>query len=185
MGGILTAPFFLMKSCIDCGNDYDYDPNNPKGSSSERCAACRKRDSARNKKIILLNIAGHHNPICRMCGYSKTGGLTLIDAIPCLSPPTTQQEKEAQALRQFVLCLNCKSQLDAREIQFKVINSKPPMEIEFYSRHVRIVEEKITPTVNYSHDVIETEITREEPEGDRVGRKKTIPRIGTVIDVPS
>lgn len=118
-----------------------------------------------------------------MCGYSKISGLTLIDAVLPLVKPTTEKEKEKQAEQQFILCLNCEAQLSAREMQFKVISSTHPMEIEFYSRHVRVIEEKLTPKINYSHDAIETEITGDEPQCDRVVREKEIPRIGATIDV--
>lgn len=173
----------MKTTCIDCGNDYNYDPNNPLGSSRDRCSTCRKKDSARNKKIILLEIAGAGSPVCRMCGYSDISGLTLLNAIEPLTKPTTQKELEAQAKRQFIVCLNCKAKVDAGEVSYRVVDSKPPMDIQFYSRHVHIRHVPIEAAVKFSHDVIETEITTREPENVRAGRTPGVPRIESTIDV--
>ncbi len=175
-----------MKTCIDCGAEYDYDSSRPLGSSSERCASCRKKDSARNKKIILLNIAGNGTPQCRMCGYSNISGLTLIDGINYLIKPSTLQQKEKNARKQFIVCYNCAAKLQSNEMEFKVTNPNSyPIEVEFYSRHVRIVREKLIPKVNYGSEAIEAEVTRDEPTGDRVGRKKEILNIESAVDVSS
>ncbi len=123
---------------------------------------------------------------CRKCGYDRPCSLNLVDAVSRLEVPTTQEQREQAARTQFILCNNCMGELQANEVEFKVIDSKVyPVEVEFYSRFVRIVRQKIEPSVTYSHDAIEPEITREEPKGERsFGTKRVPQRIGT-IDVPS
>ncbi len=113
-----------------------------------------------------------------MCGYSNISGLTLIDGIEYLIKPSTQKEREANAKKQFIVCLNCEAQIKSGEVEFKVIDSKCfPINVEFYSRHVRVVKEKIEPKVNYGSEAVEAEITRDEPTGARVVRQKEVPRI--------
>ena len=129
-----------------------------------------------------MNIAGNGAPQCRMCGYSIISGLTLIDGVSYLAKPTSDADRRVNAKKQFILCLNCEAQLKANEVEFKVINSKSyPIEVEFYSRHVRVITEKIEPKVKYGSEAIEAEITRDGPTGDRVIRKKEILVIESTI----
>ena len=133
-----------------------------------------------------MTIAGNGNMRCRKCGYDRPCSLNLMDAVSRLEISTTQEQREAAARTQFILCNNCLGELQANEVEFKVTDSKVyPVEVEFYSRFVRVVRQKIEAKVNYSHDAIEPEITREEPKGERsFGTKRVPQRIGT-IDVPA
>lgn len=173
-----------MNICLDCGRDYEYDSNNPMGSSSLRCPACRKKDSEKNKKIILFNIAGNENIRCRKCGYSRClNAIVLADTKLYLNPATTQEEKEKRAKTQYLLCLNCSTEIKSGEVEAKIINTKVyPVEVEFYERRVQIVKTKLD-SITYSSDVIEAEVTRDEPETSRVvGKAKRITG-GCTIDV--
>jgi hypothetical protein len=157
----------MNTSCIDCGEEYEYNPSKPLGASSARCSRCRKRDSILNKKIILFNIAGNGNLQCRKCGYKDcVSALTLLDGKSFLGDPKTQDEKEVRAKSQFILCLNCDAEIKQCLFEFKVIDSSCyPIEVEFYSLKVTIVKEKITPKVSYTHDAREAEIVGDSPEG--------------------
>jgi len=168
-----------MNICIECGTDYDYNPSKPLGASSERCCSCRKKDSEKNKKIILFNIASSGNPMCRKCGYrSSVSAMTLINAVtPIGKLPDGFEDKKKQAEKQFIVCLNCKAELDANEAEFKVLSSKcTPVDVEFYSRKVTVVREKIKQVVTYTDDAIEPEITTDSPKGERFGGEAQVPR---------
>lgn len=147
-----------MNVCIDCGVDYIYDPNNALGASSSRCTKCRKKDSKINKIIRLFEIAGDR---CIKCGYSGSiHALSLFNAIDPLSKPVTQEQLEAQAKKQFVLCLNCKAEIENKVYEMQVISSSP-IKVEFYYRQVRVELTKISTYINQSDDV---EIVDKTPE---------------------
>jgi len=164
----------MNTTCISCGSEYDYDPSNPLGCSSERCSRCRKRDSILNKKIILFNIAGNGTIQCRKCGYRDCiGALTLVDGKSYLDDPP----KEVRAKTQFILCLNCDAEIKNGAAEFKVIDSKCyPIEVEFYSTKVVVVKTKLESFISYSHDAQEAEVVRGAPEGigDAKARTKRI-----------
>lgn len=166
-----------MNICLDCGGDYSYDPNKPLGASSSRCSKCRKRDTIKQKKIALLMIAGHGVLQCRKCGYSRcTSALLLKDAVGFMNEVSSQEEKEIRARSQFILCLNCDAEIESNEVESKVTNSKSyPVEVEFYSREVRVVSTKIEPVVSYHHEYSDVEIVKSEDGGEakRVSPTKT------------
>ena len=159
-----------MNICIDCGSDYFYDPSKPLGASSERCPSCRKKDSEKNKKIILFNIASAGTvAMCRKCGYKNSpSAFVLMNAVALLGkPPDSFEEKKKQAERQFIVCLNCKAEIDSNEVEYKVTDSKSrPVKVEFYSRKVQIVREKIDPIVEFSSDAVEAEVVTDDPFND-------------------
>lgn len=176
-----------MNTCLDCGKDYKYDPNDPRGASSLRCPACRKRETIKNKKIILFNIAGNGTIQCRKCGYSRCeNAITLADTTNFLNKATTQEEKENRAKSQYLLCLNCEAEIKSGEVEAEVVNSKSyPVVVRFYEKEVRIVRTEIKPSVEYSNDVSDVEVTTSDPASVRVvGTPKRIAR-GTTIDLPS
>lgn len=176
-----------MNTCLDCGADYHYDPDNALGASSLRCPKCRKKDSEKNKKIILFNIAGKDVIRCRKCGYARSwSAIVLADTTNFINPATTQEEREARAKTQYLLCLNCAAEIKSGEVEAKVINSKVyPVEVEFYERQVQIVKTKITPIVSYNHNAIEAEIVSGGAETARVvGTPKRLDG-GTTIEVSS
>ncbi len=162
-----------MNICLDCGEDYNYDPSNPLGASSTRCPKCRKRDSVKNKKLKLFLIAGHGVAKCRKCGYNNSiNALNLIDGVSFLDPPSP----EVKAKQQFILCNNCKAEIDSHEIEFKVTNSKvTPIEVSFFLREVKVIRTEIKPSVEYHHDYQEVEIADNGGENARVvGKTKRI-----------
>lgn len=170
----------MNTNCIDCGEEYNWNPSHSLGASSTRCARCRKRSSVLNKKIILFNIAGNGNPQCRKCGYKDCiGSLTLLDGKSYLGDPKTQEEKEVRAKSQFILCLNCDAEIKHGMFEFRVIDSSCyPIEVEFYSLKVTIVKEKIESKVSYTHDAREAEIVGDAPEGIGSAKART-KRIGS------
>lgn len=177
-----------MNTCIECGDDYPYDPSNPLGASSVHCPRCRKRQSKLNKKIILFNIAGNGKIQCRSCGYSRSvNAIVLINGVNFLNENPNEEEKKLQAKQQFLLCLCCDAQVKAGEVDFRVTNSKvSPICVEFYERKVVVCVEKrrMEAAVNYSSDVIQTELSSDGDSAKRISRKT--PRIdsGPTIDVP-
>jgi Zn ribbon nucleic-acid-binding protein len=173
-----------MNTCIDCGCDYEYDASNPLGASSTRCPKCRKKDSAANKKIILFNEASNSNIMCRKCGYQNNiNALVLVDGVERLHKPKTFDQEVANAKTQFILCLNCQAEIKSSEVEFKVTDSKSyPIHVEFYSRHVTVVKEKLK-SFNFSSNVIEAEITGDNPETTRVARSPERLAIEGAIDV--
>lgn len=155
-----------MKICISCGNDYEYDCNRPLGASSERCSRCRKKQSILNKKIELLNIASNNNPKCFKCGYRNPTGLILIDGVLPLIKPRNETQLKLQAKRQFVLCLNCNSELQNNLIEIKVIDvSIQPIKVEIYEVKVEVVRQKLSTSINYKDgSEIEIEIVKDSAE---------------------
>lgn len=151
-----------MNTCIDCGREYPYESANPLGSSTDRCCACRKKSSKLNKKIILLEIAGHGIIQCRKCGYSRSpNAIYLVDAILQINKAENEESLKRQAEKQFLLCANCKTELQFGEISMKVINSNcKPIDVAFYTKKVRIVveESRIESAVNYTSDAVEVEV---------------------------
>lgn len=182
----MSAPFSFMETyCIDCGIEYDYNPSKPLGCSSLRCRKCRKKQTELNKKLILILLAGNGKAECRKCSYSRSSSpLRMVDATSHLYRATSQREREDRARRsQFVLCLNCLAEIDANEVEYKV-SSTDPVQVEFYSRHVTVVKEKLKSVEAPSSDVIETEVVTDGPKTSRVvGEKKRI-ESGRTIDVP-
>lgn len=160
--------------CVDCGCDYEYDSNSPLGASSLRCSSCRKKNTRFTKKAKLFEIAGSR---CLKCGYSGSiDALQLMDASFPLKKPETQEQLEAQAKKQFTICLNCKAELDSKYYQFKVV-SIDPVRVEFYLRSVRMILEKIEPkgemitdsdveiiTGNQGHDARRISHSKKTPE---------------------
>ena len=154
-----------MNICIDCGRDYIYDPNNPKGSSAYRCSNCRKKETELQKKIKLFSIASNGPPSCRCCNYSKSErALSLIDAVNFLEKASNQEEKEKQAKRQFVVCLNCKARIDGGELEFKINDSSScPVNVSFFETKVIVTKERKEIKVeNKSQDALEVEIVEGE-----------------------
>lgn len=148
-----------MNICIDCGTEYHYDRSNPLGSSSIRCSKCRKKDTKLKKKLRLYEIAGSK---CLKCGYSRSiHALKLMDAIEPLHPSRTQEELEQQAKQQFPICLNCLAEIQNREVEMKV-TSRSPIKVEFYLTEVQVIKSKLE-TVSISQDVIQVEVTQNEP----------------------
>jgi hypothetical protein len=107
----------------------------------------------------------------------------LADTKLYLDPATTQEEKEKRAKTQYLLCLNCAAEIKSNEVEAKIINTKVyPVEVEFYERRVQVVKTKLN-SITYSSDVIEAEVTRDQPATARsVGQAKRIEG-GCVIDV--
>lgn len=149
-----------MKTCISCGNDYPYDCNKPLGSSADRCSRCRKHQTILNKKIVLLDIASNDNPKCYKCGYHNPTGLILIDGIKPLFKPKNEIQQSVQAKKQFILCLNCNSELEHNLIEVNVVDSKSyPIKVEMYEVNVQVVKKQIQPTIIYNDEhSIETEV---------------------------
>jgi hypothetical protein len=117
--------------CVDCGSDYSYDPNNPKGASSLRCTSCRKKDTKHNQKSDLLAIAGEGNHSCYKCGYSSSiSALNLYDLVEPLNKPTSFEEKKKQAEKQMVICNNCLAEINSGDIKIN-INSVSPKSVSF------------------------------------------------------
>ena len=169
-----------MRTCIDCGIDYKYHSSKPLGASADRCCSCRKKDSVKNKKIILLNIAGGGEIGCRMCGYHNTIlSLNLVDGVSILGKKdVTEEGKKKQAEKQFILCSNCLGEVEDNKVKYRVTNAKViPIEVEFYTTKVEVVKTILKPKKQYSSDAIEAEITTDGPKDVRdCGEKKDIER---------
>lgn len=144
-----------MNICRDCGEDYIYDSDKPLGSSSVRCAKCRKKNSKLNIKFELLEISGDGNIGCRKCGYQKNASaLILIDAVTPLSKPKTKEELKAHARKQFVLCLNCNAEIESEQVSVKINNANTyPVIVSFYES--RVVIEQISTPFNYESEKVE------------------------------
>lgn len=165
--------FKLMNTCIHCGNDYPYDSNDPKGASAAHCPKCRKRQSKKNKIIELLNIACNGNIMCRKCGYRNPVALSLFDGVMALSPPTNDEQRKIKAKTQYALCLNCAAEVDAEEVEVKVINSKvTPIQVEFYERKVVVIRQLIQPAASYTDAEI-PEVVSESGDHAETRRAKT------------
>ncbi len=151
-----------MNTCIDCGYDYNYDPNNPLGSSSVRCCKCRKKQSKLNIKFNLLEIAGDGNVSCRKCGYSRSvSALKLLDAVDPIVKPKTKQQLEAQARKQFIVCLNCEAEIQSDQVSIKTTNHTVyPVLVSFYESKV-VVQEIETP---FNSPSFKMEVTKDSPE---------------------
>lgn len=178
----------MLNTCVDCGNDYEYDPNRPLGTSSSRCLKCRRKNTELNKKLILILLAGNGKAECRKCGYKRSvNALLLIDAVDYLEPANSLEEKKKRAQEaQFVLCLNCNAEVLANEVEMKVTQTQP-VKVEFYSRKVTVVREKIEPAIeDHDPESIETEIVSEYAGGAATRVISTQKRIGGggIIDVP-
>jgi len=173
--------------CIDCGNDYKYDPNRPLGASTSRCPTCRKKDTAKQKTIALMMIAGHGVLQCRKCGYRNcSSALVLKDGIAFLDEASSQEEKEHRAKSQFILCLNCNAEIQSNQVTLKVTNAKVyPIEVEFYAREVRVVSTRIEAVVNYNSDYQDVEVTTDGSTAERVSRPKARAIEQSAIDVPT
>lgn len=147
-----------MNICIDCGDEYLYDPKNPLGASTIRCSSCRKKDSKFNKKARLFEIAGDR---CLKCGYSNSiYALHLFNAIDPLHTPKTQEELEQQAHKQFPLCLNCKAEIESKDVEMKVV-SRQPIRVEFYQTRIEVIKTKLEDFNKIESNV---EIVDEEPK---------------------
>lgn len=125
--------------CLSCGRDYAYDSANPKGASNKHCSNCRKKNTKRLKKLCLLNIATNDDVKCRICGYAKCiDALNLMDTRSFLVAP---EEKE-RAMSQYVLCNNCKAEVDSGDVEFQVNDSKKyPVDVSFFVTNVVIKKE--------------------------------------------
>lgn len=170
----------MKNLCIDCGSEYEYDYSRPLGSSSSRCAKCRKRDTIKAKKMALLMIAGVSSTQCRKCGYNNSiHALNLIDGVATLC----DQTPEEKATTQFILCNNCKAEVEANEVEFKVTSKSYPISVEFYIREVKIVRTQIKPSVEYHQDYESVEVASDVGEVRQVSHKTK--RIGgeSTIDV--
>src|SRR6478609_8321502 len=151
----------MKRTCLDCGVDYEYNSQKSMGASSERCSSCRKKDSAKNKHLEILEVAGNGIARCRKCGYSGcVTALRFIDAVALLGKNAeSHDDKMERAKTQFILCLNCEEEVRSSTIEFKVINAKVyPVEVEFYSRKVTVVRNKIESFVDYNHEFQDTEV---------------------------
>lgn len=162
--------------CLDCGNDYNYDPSNPLGASSNRCCKCRKRDSEKNKKLILLEIAGHGQIRCCKCGYNNVAALALMDAVfPLGGKAESFDERKRAAKDQYIICHNCREEIKAGEIEVKV-KGLNPVSVEFYAKVITVT--KVMVGSNEKSDALDCEITTDEPQTDRIPRaEKEIKRI--------
>lgn len=120
-------------------------------------------------------IAGNSVLQCRKCGYRGcSDALTMVDGIAFMDQPSSQEEKERRAKSQFLLCLNCKAEVDASEVEFKVTDSKfYPIKVEFYAREVRIVKTKLEAVVNYNREFEDVEVTQDGGTTERVVTQKT------------
>lgn len=158
----------MKNLCIDCGYEYEYDTSKPLGSSSVRCCKCRRKDSLKNKKKELLNIAGKGSIQCRKCGYGNSvHALNLMDGINTLEKLSSQEK----AATQFILCNNCKTEVEANEVEFKVVSKNYPIEVDFFTREVVVVRKQIKPIVEYHHEFQDVEITTGGSEARSVSKK--------------
>lgn len=174
----------MNRYCIDCGGDYEYDANNPLGSSSLRCCPCRQKNSTFAKRVRLFEIAGGR---CLKCGYTGSiEALKLIDAVlPLNGAPKTQEEKELQAHKQYTICLNCDAEINAKMYIAKIIqvpNSHHPnakVLVEFYLKDVSVVYTKVETPPEYITDTNLEIITDERAGQDarRGGREAPIPQL--------
>jgi hypothetical protein len=149
-----------MNTCIKCGVSYEYNSSCPKGCDSFHCTSCRKKNSDRNKKIKLFNIAGNGVAACRKCGYRKcVDALNLIDGVTSIISNPTKEQKEKIAEKQFMLCNNCNSEAKANEFEYRVTNSSCyPIEVKFYEVKVVIQKSEMEVEYNYGPDLIIPEI---------------------------
>lgn len=145
-----------MRTCIDCGRDYPYISTDPKGASADRCCPCRKKDSAKNKKLALLEIASPDRMECRKCGFDYVFALNLVNGKEFIG--TLPAPKEL-AKTQFILCHNCLEQVKRGDVEFKADTKTYPVSVEFYETRVRVVKVEIptrkftTPTLEVTDDL--------------------------------
>lgn len=157
----------MSRICLDCGDDYEYDSNNPLGSSAIRCCPCRKKNSAFAKRARLYEIAGSR---CLKCGYSgHIDALKLVDAVlPINGPPKTQEEKELQASKQYTICLNCEAEISSKMYVARITSTKP-VKVEFYLKDVSVVYTKVEPVADIITDT-DLEIVKDERAGQDARR---------------
>lgn len=160
-------------TCMDCGGSYNYDSDNARGASADRCARCRKKETARKWIYHLMGLASKGNPECRKCGYKKSVyGLSLIPGRVYLHAATDQPAEENRALQGFLLCKNCEAECDKGLFEVKIIDlSVTPIKVEFYEKNVR--EISIKPFVEYSEDAQEFEIV-DKYENERSETMRTV-----------
>lgn len=160
--------------CVDCGKEYPYDANDPKGASSMRCNACRKKDTKLNNKIKLLTVACNGEPYCFKCNYDRSPlALNLMDAVGAFKQATTMDDKLKHAANQFVLCNNCKAETEGGEYSYDIISTRP-VAVEFYYTRTIQVKEKIN--IIFQKEDSNVEIVNETPDNIKDARR-IIPRI--------
>jgi len=148
--------------CIDCGKDYQYDSDNPKGASSLRCVSCRKKNTKFNNHFSLLEAAGCGIVRCFKCGYQRCiEALGLHDTYEPLKKPVTQEEKLSYAKSQYILCLNCHKEVEIGSVELEIVDKKSsPIKLAFYERNVTIVRHKLD---DFQPVISDLEITKDEP----------------------
>lgn len=158
--------FFTMEVCIECGTTYEYRSDNPKGATPSLCNSCQKKSAKFQKKLKLLLISGNGSLNCRCCDYRKSPhALTSICVKGFLSKP--QPEIEAQ--NSFLVCLNCKARIDAKEISYSA-TTKPYMKVRFWETRVTIEEKEIPDHITFADSII-LDVVEEIPTARRVSPK--------------
>jgi hypothetical protein len=68
----------------------------------------------------------------------------LIDTYEPLKKPVTQEEKLAYAKSQYIICDNCKKEIEAQLVIVEVKDkNSSPISLAFYEREVTIVKNKL------------------------------------------
>lgn len=171
-----------INTCSGCGCEYQYDCNNPKGTSSTFCKKCQAKNAAINKKKELMGIACDGIPACFLCGYKKSvNALNLLNGLEPLVKPSSKEEVKKFASKQYVLCCNCLALKQSEEIEVKVNDvSKTPIDVSFFEPNVTVVITRNLKEVPKSVNAIEhddfvvVKENEEAPEGIRTVLRRTL-----------
>ncbi len=178
-----------IRTCVDCGFDYNYNSQDCRGATKWRDARCQKRHKALEKRRILMEIAGNGRINCRCCGYAKYEA--AIDMMPAIEHVVKKIiDPKEKAKQSFLICANCKEAIKFNKVKLKVIDTSVcPVNVEFYDTNVDVVkkEVKLPDRIhNVSMDAETLEVVKDAPqEGQLKSAKRTL-GIGegdTVIDV--
>lgn len=159
-----------IRHCVDCGQEYPYDYQNKKGSTTRHCAPCAKRNAKEETKRLMLNAAGGG---CKNCGYSKClAAITFYDPVARLVPPPepkNREEKIEWARARIPLCLNCQKEFENKFIFLSMQDAKArPPRCFFYTDVAQVIgkpEEKFTlaPLDPDAPKYADVEVTKAEP----------------------